>query len=198
MKIIISWSRRCPALYQSFSCPAVSREWGLAHIYFRYLDNMHTVPVTPHFSAFLQQIKLWLFLQSWSSNTMTVTKMWALTAVIKNHKFIYSLLKLLSEIIQYCATAPGNWKETRCLFETWAMKELPCSLTRRALCKALFYWSPSGEHWKVGWMLKLLVEVSVPSVTISAATMAKTVLASYSSNGTCSPTAWKNWSDHMV
>lgn len=31
-------------------------------------------------------------------------------------------------------------------------------------------------------MLKLLVEVSVPSATISAVTMAKTILASYSTN----------------
>jgi len=46
-------------------------------------------------------------------------------------------------------------------------------------------------------MLKLLMEESVPSVTIPAATMENTSLASYSIAGTCSPTARKSWSAHM-
>jgi len=51
---------------------------------------------------------------------MTAAKTTALTAVIKNHKFIYSLLKLLSEIIQYHATITSNCKGKQCLRETRA------------------------------------------------------------------------------
>lgn len=47
-------------------------------------------------------------------------------------------------------------------------------------------------------MLKLLVEDSVPTVTVTAAAMETTVLASYSVAGTCSPTARKNCSAHVV
>lgn len=49
---------------------------------------------------------------------MTVEKARALRAVIKNHKFIYSPLKILSEIIQNPTTITGDWKQGRfCLLE---------------------------------------------------------------------------------